>query len=294
MFFKKRNNGRLCKKGDRMHPIRLKSKVTIEGSNLLGLKGKLTFYPSDLRDGWGWMWWKKSLPLSIDPSIVDTKARRTRLYFEGRKLQVYEHIGVLRWFGLCEVSIESTQWPPYHGRSIELWQAIKPFCEEDRSRDINWYTIRKPVKWIYPKLRNNQTAFTEISPNTKKELNIRIMCSYPGLEVCEISFTFPNRKRLEQICSVYNQGWPPILYHVLKLPSIFGWPHHKKILWPQHYSKARAAMEFTYRRAADLLGALSLLCRDGLLSADVTSICSGQKADIKAIFQAHELLYRLK
>lgn len=277
-----------------MHPIRLKSKVTIEGPNLWGFKSKFIFCP--LPPDYGWMWRSnRSFLVSINPGIVDTKARRTRLYFEGKKLQIFEHIGTLRWFRLCGVSITSSSWPPYYGRSLEFWQAIKPFCEEDTSKEINWYTLRKSVRWTYPKLRNNQTAFTEIRPNTKKELKIEIMCSYPGLGVWTNYFSFPNNERLEELCAVYSQGWPPYLYYLLKIPSFFGWPHHKIATWVQEHGKGLIILEqFINHRAADLLGSLSLLCRDGLLSANVTSVCSGHKADIMAIFQADKLLYRLK
>lgn len=278
-----------------MHPIQLKSKVTIEGPNLFGLNGKLTFYPLDPKDGWQWIWWNKSLPISIDPAIINIKARRTMLCFEGKKLQVYEHIGVLRWFGLCGVSVESTSWPPYYDRSFEFWQAIKPFCKEDTSKEINWYTLRKSVRWTYPKLRNNQTAFTEIRPSTKKELKIEIMCNYPGLGAWTNYFSFPNNEELEKLCLAYGPGWPPYLYHFSKIASKCGWPHHRAFTWVQEHEKGLITLEqFINHRAADLLGALSLLCRDGLLSADVTSVCSGHEADIKAIFQANELLCRLK
>ena len=275
-----------------MHPIRLKTSVTIQGPNLWGLNGKITFHPSGSRDGWIW-WVRNSFNTSISPAIIDKKARRTRLYCQGKKLQIFEHIGALRFFGLCRVYIESTTWPPYHGRSIELWQAIRKHCKEDTSEEINWYALRKPVRWTYPKPRNSKIAFTEIRPSTKKQLRLKIMCSYPGLQSCQLEFSFPNRDVLEELCRVHSPGWPPILYHLLKVPSLFGWPHYKKIFWPQDYSKTEASIKLVHHRALDLLGALSLLCRDGLLSADVTSICSGHEADINTIIEADKYLYRL-
>lgn len=277
-----------------MHPIRLTKKVIIEGPDFRGLKGKLTFYPLESKNGWMWRS-KKSFLVSINSAIVDIKTRRTRLYFQGRKLQIYEHIGPLRWFGLCGVSIESTPWPPYYGRVFELWEAIKPYCKEDTSKDINWYTVREPVKWIYPNPRNGQIAFTEIRPNTGKELKMKITCNYPGMGVWTMFFSFPNNKELEELCLARNQGWPPYLYHFSKIASKCGWPHHRTSTWIQEHEKGLIILEqFINHRAADLLGSLSLLCRDGLLSANVTSICSGHEADIMAIFKANELLYRLK
>lgn len=277
-----------------MNAIRLTQKVTIESPDFRGLKGKLTFYPLDSKNGWMWRS-KESFLISINPAIVDNKVRRTRLYFQGRKLQIYEHIGVLRWFGLCGVSIESTLWPPYYGRAFEFWQAIKPLCEVDTSKDINWYTVREPVKWTYPKPRNNQTAFTEIRPNAKKELKMKITCNYPGMGAWTSYFSFPNNEKLEELCLAYGQGWPPYLYHFSKIASKCGWPHHKASTWVQEHGKGLITLEqFINHRAADLLGALSLLCRDGLLSASVTSICSGHEADINAIIRADKLLYPLE
>ncbi|MBZ9577595.1 UDP-3-O-acyl-N-acetylglucosamine deacetylase [Patescibacteria group bacterium] len=278
-----------------MNPIRLTKEVTIKGPNLWGLKAKLTFSPLNSRYGWVWQS-NRLFFISINPSIVDDKAWGTRLYFQGKKLQIFEHIGVLHWFGLCGLSIRSSSWPPYYGRSLEFWQAIKPYCEEDTSKEINWYTLRKPVRWTYPKPRNNQIAFTEIRPNTKKELKIEVTCNYSGMGAWTEYFSFPDDKELEQLCAVYNQGWPPILYYLLKVPPFFGWPHHKTAIWVQERGKGLTTLrQFIKHRAADLLGTLSLLCRnDGLLSANVTSVCSGHKADIEAVLQANELLYQLE
>ena len=158
-----------------MHPIVLKNRVDITGPNFWGLKGKLTFFPT-LVSGWRWNI-NPAYPI-IEPSIVANKQRRLRLSYYGKKLEIYEHLGVLRWFGLCNLFIESSPWFPYYGRSIEIWQAIKPFCEENTSKEIKWYTIEKPVRWEYPELRGGQKAFTEIQPNTEQALEMKITGSY--------------------------------------------------------------------------------------------------------------------
>ncbi len=274
-----------------MHPIRLTKKVIIKGPDFRGLRRELTFYPLESKNGW--MWWSRSFLISINSAIVDTKVRRVRLCFEGKKLQIFEHLGVLRWFGLCGLSIQSSPWPPYYGRSSEFWQAIKPFCEENKSEDIKWYTIREPVKWTYLKLRNNQAAFTEIYPNTRKELKVKIMCSYPGIGAWTDYFSFPNREILEELCTAYNQCWPPYFYYFSKIASRGRWPHDKTFTLARVRGKQITILkQFINHRVTDLLGTLSLLCRDGLLSADVTSICSGHEADVNAIIQADKSLYR--
>lgn len=276
-----------------MHPIQLKSEVIIEGPNFLGLKGKITFSP--LKPEYGWVWQDdRSFFISINPAIVDDKTRRTRLFFQGKKIEIFEHIGVLRWFGLCGLSIKSSSWPPYYGRALEFWEAIKPVCEEDTSKEINWYTVKEPVRWTYPKPRNNRIAFTEIRPNAKKELKMEVRCSYPGFGGYTLYFCFPDNKELEKLCSVHTQGWPPYFYCFSRIASKCGWPHHKAAIWIQDHGKELLTLEkFVYHRAADLLGTLSLLCQDGLLSANVISVCSGHKADIETVLKAYGLLYRL-
>lgn len=151
-----------------MHPIRLKSDVSIEAPNFWGFRGNVVFSPLIEKSNW-WFWKTDWGSVRIEPEIIDRKTRRLRLSYENQKMEIFEHIGVLRWFGLCGVSIKSTPWPPYCGNSSAFWQALKPFCRVDASEEIKWYTLRKPVRWVYPMPRSNQRAFTEISRSTKKK-----------------------------------------------------------------------------------------------------------------------------
>jgi hypothetical protein len=275
-----------------MNQIELQSAVSVKGFDLFGRKAEISFRPTHL-SGWQWQM-DKGYSIEISPEIINLKSRRTQLFFdEDNKLEVYEHIGLLRWFGLCNVLIESTSWPPYHGRLLELWQAIKPHCQIDKSKEISWYTVKEKAKWVYPESRNGLVAFTEILPNYRKELNINLISSYPGLETTNINLVFPDKELLERLSYNFSQGWPPILYHLLKIPSFFGWPHHDKIVWIQREGKESASMKFAYHRMHDLLGLLSLLCRDGLLSANVISVCSGHRADVETVLKADRLLYKL-
>lgn len=276
-----------------MHPIVLKKEVSVNGRDLFGRKAKITFYPIQGKErGWWWLMDKETFSLEMLPNIVHLGKRRTKLVAGVRKLEVFEHIGSLRWFGLCDLVIESTSWPPFHGRPLELWEAIKNSCEKDTSRDIPWYTLKEPVRWTYPKCRAGLTAFTEISPSTEKRLKIRVIGKYLGLPPYQLTYVFPD-PALEEILAVHSQGLPSMLYHLLKIPSLFGWPHHDKFVWQQNHAEEEIWGKFVQHRVADLLGILTFLCRDGLLSADVTSVCSGHKADINVVMTADSLLHRL-
>lgn len=281
-----------------MHPIRLKQKVTVRGPNLWHCdlwrsEGQVIFTPS-IDKGW---WWKiEGAPaVLIDPAVVDvgSKLRRARLVFGNRKMEVFEHISVLRWLGLCDLLLESTPWPPHFGRPFDFWQAVKPHCQEDSSREIKWYTVRKTVKWVYPESRRVR-GFTEIRPSTDKRLKLIVTRHYAGLEPRTEEFIFPNQNLLEKLCLVPSQGWPSYLYYPLKTASMFlDWPHLESAVWIRERGREKASWDFLYHGVIDLLGALSLLCRDGLLSADVISFCSGHRADVEAVIEANKLLYCL-
>ena len=273
-----------------MNPIRLNSEVTIRGPDFWGKQSFITFYPTDKEKGWRWK--TKNGVVLISPSIVQRKMRRFKIYSGSEKIEVFEHIGLLRYFGLCNLMIESSPWPPYYGSGFKFWEAIKPFCSIDNSSEIPWYTIKTPVRWAYPKSRNGYRAFTEIQPNKNKRLEIEVIYSLPG-GVYTQCFSFPDDKLLEKICQYNSQGLSDFSYYMAKVISLFGWPHFEHIAWRHQLTQENALKCFTIHRAADLLGALCLLCRDGLLSAKIISRCSGHEADIQAILKADKQIYRL-
>lgn len=121
-----------------------------------------------------------------------------------------------------------------------------------------------------------------------------VIINYPGLGTKSESFSFPNDDLLEMLCGVPNQGWPKWFYYISRIASVFGWPHHNTVAWVQELGKEETLRLFLLHRVVDLLGALSLLCRDGLLSARVVSQCSGHEADLQTILQADKLICRLE
>ncbi len=276
-----------------MYPFKLKSEVIIKGSNFFGRKAEITFFPMEKDLRWWWEYYKHAF-IPIGPEIVDCRNRRLRLFFENKTLEIYEHIGLLRWFGLLGVMISGSGWPPYYGRSIEFWHAIKPFCIGDESQEITWYKLETsgPIYWIYPNTRAGHRSFTAIFPTSEKRLLLEISVDYPGLGEQRMCFSLPDKETLEKICAAHNQGWPPYLYYLSKIGGLFGWPHHRTAVWPQKHQKEETLEKFILHRAADLLGALSLLCRDGLFAGRVVSKYSGHQADLEVINMAKNLIYR--
>lgn len=278
-----------------MNPIRLKpnANVCVKGKDFWGREAKIVFssYPKEINN-WYWRFdgGRGNVSLPITPDIVSCCKRRTRLFnfCPRRNLEIWEHLGVLRWFGLCGLIISSSPWPPYFGRPLEFWLAIKQECQEDNSGEIRWHTLKQTVGGRY----NDENRFTIIkplSPNEQK-LKVTIIIDYPGIGPYEMNFSLPNNQLLEEICSSYSPGWPPPLYYLSKASSFFGWPHHNHTFWPGGHYREEALKNFAYHRAADLLGALSLLCHGkSLLAAQVISWCSGHLADLEAVKKAQVL-----
>lgn len=271
-----------------MYPLQLQSEVRIRAPNFWGLNGELIFRPTQAT-GWWWSTGNDFVP--IIPAIIDNKVRRLRLLSGNKKLEVYEHIGVLRWFGLCQVAIKSSSsWPPHFGSGLALWRAIEPFCSVANQEEIPWYTVKEPIRWEYPELRHGLRAFTEILPNDKPMIELDVTYSYPGVGTGTRHFCLPDNGALKEICTYPSQGLSWGNYYLSLVATFFGWPNHNAVTWRQEYAPEETLRRFILHRAADLLGGLSLLCQDGLLAARVVSHCSGHKADTEVVLKARSLL----
>jgi len=273
-----------------MHPLKLTEPVTIRAPNLWGFPSEIKFSPTP-HPGW---WWQVN-PITtakISPELIDKQTLRTRLVFGKRKLEIFEHIGILKWFGLDGVVVESKPWPPHFGCALRLWEELRPFCKEDASRDVAWYGVTKRVCWLYPKLRSGQVGFTEILPSEKPGLELEIAYSYPPIGTKKMTFSSINTALLEEICRYPSQGVSHWFYYLLKFASYFGAPTYKTATWPKDNPPEETMRRFVLHRASDLLGALSLLCEDGLFSGKIISHHGGHESDVKAILQAEEVLHQ--
>lgn len=262
-----------------MNPVVLKSQVVLRGKDFFGRNSELKLSPA--RPGSGWLWKMQSgnvVPLTH--CNVRQGMRQIQIGADsdyGNVLHIFEHIGFLRCgLGLFDVIVESSPWPPYFGgRGRELLSAVKDKMIVDGSREIKWYTLSDVVKW-----KNERGANIEVVPSGTKSLGLNVMVDYAGYGKEYLGFDFPDQEALEKISSVYTQGWPPSLFYLSLIASKFGWPHHNQIVWPQKYEAKKLLVQFARHRTFDLLGALCLVCKDGLLSAKVFSSFCGHKGDL--------------
>jgi hypothetical protein len=274
----------------------LKSQVVYKGPDFFGRKSELKFTPRYMKDPSCWLWRAPSDSGNvheIEPGLVRCERRRIELVNGLGSLNVYEHIGVLRFFGLIGgLEIGGIGWPPYDGRASGLWNVLRPACITEKIT-LPLYSVSKTVRYEYSTFRGGRRAFTEIGPSRDGKLTLDIMRSFPGLGEYRERFQFPNKALLEKICDVRTLGWPPKAYYVSRFFSAFGWPHHDSVIWSQDHDKQGLLRSIVWHAALDTLGVLSLLCRDGYFVADVVSECSGHEADVGAVALANPYMIRI-
>jgi hypothetical protein len=278
---------------------RLAGPVAYSHPDFWGRKSSIRLEPSVPACSGHWTWSPDGgPPTAIDPNIVVTNMRRMQLHARGQQIEVYEHIGVLRFAQIFGVNIVGKGWPPYHGRAFELHKLVEPRLVEINSADIPLYGVSESVCFRDDKTiaGGSVRPFVEIHPPADSDLGLTldIFIDYPGLGAYQHSFRLPDKNLLEEICGAHAQGWPLYAHTVAKVVRKLGWPHMDSVTWPQDHAKPEDALRlFALHRAQDLLGALSLLCQNGLFVGHVVSHCAGHRGDIQAVVKAFKHLRRL-
>jgi hypothetical protein len=255
-----------------MDLLRLTRPVAVSGRDMLGRKAQIRFLPLDMY-GWHWKCGNQVVPITSD--IASSNSRRITLQYKGHLLEIYEHIGVLRWTGLDGVAIESARMPPYFGRARELWQALEPFCKKTGEK-IPWIQLCGDYSGTACVNGRNVT----LSPGGNG-LTIKIFIDFKDLG--EKTSTYGLPMPLGEIFEARTLGWPSCLYYPSKLVGLLGWPHNGKAEWAQENSRQELLEKIALHRAGDLLGALSLITHDRLVSGKVISLKGGHKLDIGMI-----------
>lgn len=275
-------------------PIQLIRPITYSHPDFWGRTSNIQLRPSH-KNEWRWVP-DDGTPLPIEPGCITTDCRRMQLSARNKKLEVLEHIGVLRFGGLLGVNLVGTGWPPYHGRALELWNMIQSQSEPlQNANAISHYTVSEAARFEYSKCRGStgESAFTEIRPAIDRELRLDIHIDYPGLGQHSETFNLPDSRVFTEICSAHAQGWPRYTSKIERIVRCLGWPHKNCVTWPNDRNPKETLRLFALHRAQDLLGALSLLCKDGFFVGHVISNCSGHHGDFKAVKMAHPLLERI-
>ncbi len=148
-------------------PLRLTNSVTYSGRGFWGGQKSITLHSASHSE-WSWLPSESIRPIPIIPSFSECTRSRIRLIGTmGQTLEVFEHIGALRYAGLVGVQIEGEGWPPYDGCSKGLWELVKSNSREVVS-PLKIYTVQRSVRGTYSNRfdRNGVRACTEIHPST--------------------------------------------------------------------------------------------------------------------------------
>ncbi len=260
-----------------MDRLTLQETVTHEGRDFFGRRAAIMLSPNP--NNTGWVWDVGGRDIAITPDIMVSKPRRIALEYNDHVFNEFEHVGILRAAGLQHVRIRlltTNGWPPYDGGSFALWQAVMPHMYKDG--------------WLKPyRLPHNGIAKLpydeERSVQYRGDGNDRDVLHMTGLvefahiqkEIYRFGHVYPQAdiRQLVQACTL---GYPFWLYYASKTASMLGWPHHKRINWPQEAKPAEVLDWIGRHRLLDALAILNFLAPTGTYLAGGFHSCKGNHA----------------
>ncbi len=274
----------------------LTREVVIPGRDLLGRRCKIIFKPF-YKPGW-YLADDLGHPHPIDHRIAKALKGRIALKVPGIKLQVWEHLGALRFLGIDHVIIFISpsyspigDWPPYK-TAWEYYEFLAPHLR----------SVDEEMEWIGPKEdyiasidQNGLNRKCWIQKNGRHEpsLNATIRTQWlPLPEICKTISINNNLKAddLKAFLMAKPQGVNHFQQYACRLLAWFGWPHLNGINWLHDYSdnaeKLRKAEGLFDHRAQDLFGALSLASHEYLPNCLVESRYGGHLIELEAVQNA--------
>ncbi|MES2930160.1 MAG: hypothetical protein V4665_00025 [Patescibacteria group bacterium] len=264
--------------------IRLLRAVTVRGRNIFGMPAWITFTPTG-----GHGWYLQDTHTNALAPINKTLIRcgKNTLYARNRSTTIHEleHIMSLRWFGLDCVSITGSHWPPAYSTE-EYWMH---FCtsdlilskEEDNIPVFDIIGAHKHYSNLKGMVRGTHIGAAPKTYPGFGEISIEVFIDYKGIGR---NTKFYDLESFASVAGTYPQGYPFYRYYACKAFSLIGWPHMKRVVWPQKYKKEKTLNLFADHRALDIFGALAMIHHRMLPgNFHFSSICSGHLYDMHAI-----------
>ncbi|OHA21017.1 MAG: hypothetical protein A2849_01770 [Candidatus Taylorbacteria bacterium RIFCSPHIGHO2_01_FULL_51_15] len=277
---------------NQIHQLRLAqgTEVKVVGKDYRGLRAEIRFSATE-RDGWFWRPFPRGPLLPIEIGLARYYPPFGFIYLRHGwySLAVYEHVGAPVFTGLTGIIVEGTAHPPYHGRALELWEALNREALE-HGGDARWCRPVEAVEWRYPNEGRGRERYTRFEPHTdidNHSLDVEILSDYPGIGALTKHFSFPaDSAVLNRSFRVHAQGFPKWKRPVARIASYLGWPHFNCVTWPSDYSGEEAIERFVLHRLTDVLGAFSLVSHNRLPAGRITSIRSGHLGDLEVLRRA--------
>ncbi len=270
-----------------MDRLTLQETVLHEGRDILGRRAAIMLSPNPKNTGW--VWDAGGRDIAITPDIMVSKPRRIALQYQGHIFNEFEHVGILRAQGLQHVRIRLLTkhgWPPYDGSSTALWQAVIPHMYKD-----GWLKPYHLPHNDIAKLPYDEGRFVQYrgDGNDREVLHMTGLVEFPQIqrEIYRFGHMYPHDD-LRPLVQARTLGWPPWIYYPLQAASMMGWPHHKRINWPQEAKPVVVLDEIGRHRMLDALAILNFLAPNGTYLAGMFHSCKGNHAtDLALVKKLH-------
>lgn len=262
---------------------KLIKEVTIRGKNLLRQDASITFLPAG-KPGW----YLRTLThgtVPIDHRIARHREGRIQLHCGDTTINIWEHIGILRFFGIDGVVvIAHNKWPPFLGGVRGYYPAfLKDGVLEEENSVLP--TI-KPLRHDEHQSLNGILACTEISSADSLELQVQAKWGDLPWYKANLAMDVISSKEWYEICDSKPQGWPkgrsPLLSLAIRL--LKQWTDHGNIAWIKDFKNPEdVAYAWGLHRVQDIFGCLSLCSHKALPAMKFRSYCAGHKEDLKVL-----------
>lgn len=259
---------------------KLRAAVEIIGVNFLNQKASITFSPYE-KPGWWWKVGDEIIP--IDWRVARYRKGRLQLFYKKFRLNVWEHIGVLRFLGLDHVLICSDAWSPYYMGS-EYFSRLSPYLYETGNTIP---LVRFHQKGEYASM-NRLLSCVSVAPHVTEDLHLEVISQWEDLPLDRRDITFSelsnNEGLLEKVLSSKPQGLSGRKVSAKILRALGLWGHLNSVAWKSDFpSKQDAAVSWGYHRLQDFLGELSLISNMMLPTGKAFSYMAGHKESLLAI-----------
>lgn len=261
-----------------MRRLVLTRSVHIVGRDFWGRKAQVVLEPTKAQ---GWFWRVGTCDVPIGPDLVCLAGRRLTLRYKNEELDVFEHLGALRAFGLDNVRIVArTSWLPYDGRAqLYVYRLLPHLCEEG--------TLVPMTKRVHGVVEHcdSITRRLTVTLGVGEVLTVTIRVSYPLWGEHILVRVFPGGKWID-VAVAKPLARPSWLQSIAQGASAFGWPHYNNVLWPHGRKPDDILRELALHRILDLFGAISTLLAPGeYLTGNVEADCANHAVDVAFLRQ---------
>jgi hypothetical protein len=260
---------------------------TFTERDVFGRKTSISFHPAG-KPGWYLRYGNSVIP--IDYKIAFSQGSYIQLRCNTlTMLNIYEHIGVLRWLGYDGVEIEmhDNKWPPYGGAVLYL---------EFFSKELWFENDGSTVERIAPQRHaesfrfNTLDSSAKISFTTDEKLHLNVVSHWKGLPPYSSRFLFEELSPSVQseIWTARPQGYPHYQKRIAQFVSKIGWPNKDRISWKGEQDNKMVSREWFFHAVQDTLGALSLCDPVALPTLSYHRVKGGHFVDLDVIKKAFQ------